>query len=98
MLLFSMNRRYAIVTVVIAALYGAAIESSARQRPVPRGFSFPEGSQTVQIEANVGALSGIVTDPNGGPLPDVLVERVTPTWTNRLTAVFTDSRGRFHLA
>jgi len=102
MLLFPMNRMCAIVVLIISVLYGAALESSAtydlNQRPVPKDFSYPEGSQTVQIEVAAGALSGIVTDPNGGPLPEVLVERVDSAWTNRFSAKFTDSHGRFRFS
>jgi hypothetical protein len=90
------------VVLIMAALYGAATESSAayefNQRPVPKDFSYPEGSQTVQIEVAAATLSGKVTDPNGGPLPDVLVERVDSAWTNRLSAMFTDSHGRFRFS
>src|SRR5437588_7313915 len=52
MLLFLMNRTHAMRMVITAMLYFAALDVSARQRPVPKDFSYPEGSQTIQIEIN----------------------------------------------
>jgi Carboxypeptidase regulatory-like domain len=98
MLLSLMNRTPVMRIVVAAMLYFAACDVSAQQRPVPKGFSYPEGSQTIQIEISAGALAGLVTDPNGGPLSDVLVERMGAKWTNRSAAVFSDSRGIFRLS
>jgi hypothetical protein len=97
-MLILMNRRLLLPTLVATALSLAAVGTSAYQRPVPKDFSYPEGSQTIQIEIDGGALSGSVTDPNGGRLPDVLVERMGANWTNRNAAVFTDSRGRFRFS
>jgi hypothetical protein len=93
-----MNRTRAMQIVVAAMLYFSALDVSAQQRPVPKDFSYPEGSQTIQIEINAATLSGIVTDPNGGALSDVLVERMGVDWTNRSAAVFSDSRGVFRLS
>jgi hypothetical protein len=98
MLLCPMNRKHAIVIVFLALLYASATEASAGQRPVPREFSYPDGSQSVEIEVGAGTLSGIVADPNGGPLTNVLVERVGASWGNRVSAVFTDSHGRFRFS
>jgi hypothetical protein len=98
MLLLLMNRRCLIVILIVAVCYVTANGTSAHQRRVPRDFSYPEGSQTVQIEVNGHALSGIVTDPNGRPLSDVLVERVGAIWTHRYSVVFTDSKGRFRFS
>src|SRR6266567_8357554 len=94
MLLVLMKR-----TLLLAAvLYLGALDAPAQQRPVAKDSSYPECSQTVQIEIKAGALSGIVTDPNGGALTDVLVERMGANWTNRSAAVFSDSRGMFRLS
>jgi Carboxypeptidase regulatory-like domain len=98
MLLCPMNRRHAIVIAFLVLLYAGATETSAGQRPVPREFSYPEASQSVEIEVGAGTLSGIVADPNGGPLTNVLVERVGASWANRVSAVLTDSRGRFRFS
>ena len=70
------------------------------RRAVPRDFSYPEGSETIEIEAAIpaGALSGVVEVQSGGGIPDVLVERVTPDWEARLDAAFSDSGGRFSLS
>src|SRR5262249_6492772 len=92
------NTRRAIVIVITVTVYATASAEWAQQRLVPRDFSYPAGSQTVQIEIKAGGLSGIVTDPNGGALPDVLVEHMGANWTNRSAAVFTDSRGRFRFS
>ena len=97
-MLILMIRRLRLPALAAAALCLAVAGTSAQQRSVPKDFSYPEGSQSVQIEINGGALSGIVTDPNGGRLPDVLVERMGANWTNRNGAVFTDSCGRFRFS
>lgn len=84
--------------IFLALLYADAAEMSAGQRPVPREFSYPESSESVEIEVGAGTLSGIVADPNGGPLTNALVERVGASWANRVSAVFTDSQGRFRFS
>lgn len=70
------------------------------RREVPKDFSYPEGSETVEIDAAipVGALVGGVELQNSGGIPDVLVERVGPDWKARLDATFSDSEGRFSLS
>jgi Carboxypeptidase regulatory-like domain len=95
MLLVLMKRT---LVVLAGLLCLVALGASAQQRPVPKDFSYPEGSETVQIEIKAGILSGIVTDPNDGALSDVLVERMGSNWTNRSAAVFSDSRGMFRLS
>jgi hypothetical protein len=69
----------------------------SQRRPVPKDFSYPEASQTVEVDASAKSLSGVVRDPSGGGLPDALVERVDSDWKNRLDSTFTDSGGRFAL-
>jgi hypothetical protein len=90
-----MDTRRAILIVITVAVNLTASAAWAQRRPVPKDFSYPAGSQTIQIEIKTGALSGIVTDPNGGALSDVLVEQMGANWTNRSAAAFTNSRGRF---
>jgi hypothetical protein len=72
-------------------------QQNSPQRPVPKDFSYPEASATVEVEKPYSAksLSGIVELPSGGELPDVLVERVSSDWNTRLDAIFSDSEGRF---
>jgi len=65
---------------------------------VPKEFSYPEASETVQIALSARSLAGVVRVPNGEVLPDVLVERVSADWKKRLDATFTDTQGRFHLS
>ena len=67
----------------------------SQRRPVPKGFSYPEASQTVEIDASAKSLSGVVQSPGGDGLPDALIERVDSDWKHRLDATFTDSEGRF---
>ncbi|HEX6732134.1 MAG TPA: carboxypeptidase-like regulatory domain-containing protein [Pyrinomonadaceae bacterium] len=44
------------------------------------------------------SLAGVVRAPNGEALADVLVERVSADWKNRIDATFTDPEGRFVLS
>jgi hypothetical protein len=69
-----------------------------QQRSVPKEFSYPEASETVQIALSARSLAGVVRVPNGEVLADALVERVSGDWQKRLDATFTDSAGRFDLA
>jgi hypothetical protein len=69
-----------------------------QQRSVPKDFSYPEASETVEIESSAKSLSGIVKSPNGDVLSDVLVERVGSDWKNRLDATLTNSKGKFALS
>jgi hypothetical protein len=70
------------------------------RREVPKDFSYPEGSETIEVEAAIpaGALAGGVGLEDYGGIPDVLVERVGPDGEERLDATFTDSEGRFSLS
>jgi hypothetical protein len=43
------------------------------------------------------SLAGVVFDPSGAPLPDVVVERMSAQWEKRREATLTSSKGKFHL-
>jgi hypothetical protein len=72
-------------------------KKSEQQQRVPADFVYPSSQETLQIDAVIKSksLSGIVTDPNGAPLPKVLVERVNKNWGERIEAILTDSEGQF---
>ena len=67
---------------------------------VPAGFNYPQSQETVQVDAAIKSrsLSGVVTDPGGSVASRVLVERVRPGWGKRISAIFSDSQGRFAFA
>lgn len=46
----------------------------------------------------VGSLSGLVQDPAGSPMEDVLVQEFSPDWKTVLLTSRTDAHGRFSLA
>jgi len=69
------------------------------QRPVPPGFAYPESPNSVELRPTMRAklLVGAVTDADGFPIADVLVERTGAEWRARLDAAFTNSEGVFRL-
>jgi hypothetical protein len=72
----------------------------ARPEPgqgVPLDFKYPSPQLQVKYETPFVAktLSGEVVDPSGARRKGVLIERMSPDWTTRLEAVFTDENGRF---
>ena len=88
--------------IVGLLLLGFATSLFAQGRPqqhrVPKEFSYPEASETVQIALSAKSLAGVVRVPNGEVLADALVERVSANGKKRLDATFTDSQGKFHLS
>ncbi len=88
---------FILVSVVSLGGINLFAQEKISRRPVPKDFSYPEASETVEIEEPFSAksLSGIIELPNGGGIADVLVERVSSDWSTRLDAAFTDSEGRF---
>ena len=56
--------------------------------------------ETVEI-ANVqlaNSLSAVVEDPNGSPIPNVLVEEFNRNWIKSLRSTKTDATGKFSLS
>jgi len=73
---------------------------------VPRDFTYPAPFDYEEIKEPIvsRSLSGIVVVPLteskgyiGNPVPNALVERVTPDWKRRLDATFTNEDGLFKL-
>jgi len=56
-----------------------------------------QGYETVEIEKLQSAklVGGIVTDPSGAVLPDVIVEERSQDWKTVLRSTGTDEKGRF---
>jgi hypothetical protein len=71
----------------------------SERREVPKGFSYPEASETVKASApnSVRSLTGKVVDSNNAAMAGVLVERLAMGWGKRLHATFTNSDGLFSL-
>ena len=90
---------FSIVGLLLLGL-GASLFAQGRvqQRSVPKDFSYPDASETLQIAMTARSLAGVVRAPNGEALADVLVERVSADWKNRIDATFTDPDGRFVLS
>jgi len=67
---------------------------------VPANFNYPQSQETIQVDAEIKSrsLSGVVTDPSGSVASRVLVERVRPGWGKRISAIFSDTDGRFAFA
>lgn len=55
----------------------------------------PQEQLRLDRAITVGSLSGTVIDPEGFPMPDVAVERVSHTWEAAFDERKTDSNGRF---
>jgi hypothetical protein len=70
-------------------------ETSGSQ--VPKGFSYPEAFEIIQVEKSipVKSLSGKVVNPAGSEIQEALVERMSTSWKERLDATFTDANGKF---
>ena len=43
-----------------------------------------------------GSLSGIVTDKNGGSIPNATVERLGNKWKKKIDSTYTNSEGQFN--
>ena len=83
------------VALLVVATFPA--EGRSQRRTVPKEFSYPEASETVQIALTAKSLSGSVSI-HGEALADALVERVDKSWERRIDAAFTDAAGRFQLS
>lgn len=67
---------------------------------IPPDLDDAHGWVLVRAEKPVEAksLAGLVVDPSGVPLPDVVVERMSAKWEKRPEATLTSSKGKFHLS
>ena len=86
------------VVVLLLVMAGSPLsQARIQQRSVPKDFSYPEASETLEVVLLTKALSGVVRVPNGEGLEDALVERVDAEWKKRFDATLTDAKGRFDL-
>src|SRR5665811_2332148 len=68
---------------------------SCQHKILPQ-YEYPPGWVTVEYPSDSArALTGVVVDPSGATMANVLVERTTSDFTTRLDARLTDRQGRF---
>jgi hypothetical protein len=65
---------------------------------MPPEYEYPPGWVSEEHSlVQTKSLSGRVVDPSGALMKSVLVERLSPDFTQRLAATLTDDRGEFRL-
>ena len=88
----------ALITVFGCHLYAKnLVQNQPNVQQPPKGFSYPESPETIQINVPYEAksLAGRVVDSNGATIEKALVELLDEGWGKRLDAVFSDSNGWF---
>lgn len=93
LLMKPIDLRYAVVVVLLAL---SLLSCGTR---IPRDIEEAHGWILVRADKPLEARSlvGLVVDPSGAPLSDVVVERMTARWERRREATLTSSKGEFHL-
>lgn len=89
--------RTLIVFVVISGAVSCFV--AGRKSAIRRGFSYPDSPELVEIEEIKisNCLCGVVQNMQGDELDGVLVERLGEQRRERVSAILSDKKGRFHL-